>query len=171
MTRYIDNDRAITAHVAAEEAAVTCIVADRYARPEDPHADAAHEHAVEGFALAARELVDAINAGDPQDWPIGWACGEVGTGWPNGTDGGPVNTEPCRLRPEHEGKHDWALAEDAAPVGFIVLLHENGRWTDNWDGTVHPDRVAGDEALGKAREAGYEAMLTAAVPAEAVAPR
>ena len=61
-------------------------------------------------------LVDAINAGDPQDWPIGWACGEVGTGWPNGTDGGPVHTEPCRLRPNHDGKHDWAIAEDRNTV-------------------------------------------------------
>lgn len=97
---------------AVEKAALRVIAADRFAREEDPHADAESEHADEQLALACRDLVDAVNAGDPREWPVGWACGEVGTGWPNGTDGGPVNTEPCRLRPEHDGPHDWAIAED-----------------------------------------------------------
>lgn len=110
------DDKVITALVAAEEAAIRCITADRYARPEDPNADAAHEHAVESFALACRDVVDAVDAGDPREWPIGWACGEVGTGWPNGTDGGPVNTQPCRFRPGHEGPHDWVIAEDVAEL-------------------------------------------------------
>lgn len=51
----------------------------------------------------------------------------------------------------------------AGPAGYIVLLRErDDRWADNWDGLVHPDRQAGDDALAKARAAGYEAILTAA---------
>ncbi|MFC0504265.1 hypothetical protein [Micromonospora costi] len=154
-----------------EKATLRVIAADRYAREEDPNADAESEHADELLALACRDLVDAVNAGDPREWPIGWACGEVGTGWPNGTDGRPVHTQPCRFRPDHDGRHDWAIAEDAAeaakPAGFIVLIRENDRWCDNWDGEVHPDQAAGSAALDVARSAGYEAVLVAAVPVAA----
>lgn len=92
-----------------EQAVLRVIAADRYAREEDPHADAESEHADELLALASRDLVDAVNAGDPQEWPIGWACGEVQTWYPNGSD--PVSTEPCRLRPGHDSLHDWAETE------------------------------------------------------------
>ncbi|MEU3452114.1 hypothetical protein ABZ671_00525 [Micromonospora sp. NPDC006766] len=153
--------------VEVEKAVFWVVAAERHTRQEDPHADAASEHADELLALACRDLVDAVNAGDPREWPIGWACGEVGTGWPGGTAGGPVHTEPCRLRPNHDGGHDWEIAEDAKPAGYIVLLREHGRWTDHWDGTVHPDRAEGDRSLAEARAAGYEAILTAAVPVEA----
>lgn len=41
-------------------------------------------------------------------------CGEVGTGWPNGSYSDPVDTEPCALPWDHEEDHDWAQREAAA---------------------------------------------------------
>ncbi|HEU5108054.1 MAG TPA: hypothetical protein VFT95_05805 [Micromonosporaceae bacterium] len=49
-------------------------------------------------------------------------------------------------------------------LGFIVLIYERGRWGDDWDGTVHTTLAAGNDALAKARAAGYPAVLTQAQP-------
>lgn len=51
-----------------------------------------------------------------------------------------------------------------APVGFIVLLEEDGQWGPTWDGQVHPDVDTGTLAVQAARAAGYRALLTAAMP-------
>lgn len=56
----------------------------------------------------------------------------------------------------------------AQPLGYIVLLRENDRWHDNWDGIVHDTPEAGEEALAKAVASGYDdAVLTAATPVAA----
>ncbi|WBB94248.1 hypothetical protein [Verrucosispora sp. WMMC514] len=102
-----------------EKAVFRVIAADRYARETDPHADAESEHADELLAHACRDLVDAVYTGDPREWPVGWACGEVGTRFPEDTE--PIDTAPCRLRPDHEEAHDWAAAEDAAEAQRIAL--------------------------------------------------
>lgn len=107
------NPKTLEAMRVLEERILNSLLAERHGSESDPNYGAANEHADEGIALAARDLVDAINAADPQDWPVGWACGEVGTGWPNGTARDPVYTEPCRLRPDHEEPHDWAQRETA----------------------------------------------------------
>lgn len=140
-----------------EKAALRVIATDRYAREADPHADAESEHADEQLALACRDLTDAVDAGDPREWPVGWACGEVGTGWPNGTDGGPVNTEPCRLRPDHDGQHDWAIAEDAAEIARVIRLAK--AWQE--PGLTTLQRVERMEAL---------AAAVSALPDDASAP-
>ncbi|MBM0235912.1 hypothetical protein JNW88_00220 [Micromonospora sp. ATA32] len=113
------NPKTLEAMRVLEERILHSLLTERHGRVEDPYYAAANEHADEGIALAARDLVDAINAGSPQDWPVDWACGEVGTGWPNGTAGDPVHTEPCRLRPDHDGDHDWAIREDAAEAAQL----------------------------------------------------
>lgn len=55
-----------------ESAALQSIHAQHYFRDEDPHADAAAEHAMEQLCLAARELVRAVDAMPECDQPIGW---------------------------------------------------------------------------------------------------
>lgn len=52
------------------------------------------------------------------------------------------------------------------PIGYIVLLREpfDGPWRDNWDGVVHGSLSTGKQALKDARDAGFEAVLTAAMP-------
>ena len=63
-------------HAAARDelilAAMRVIAADHYAREEDPHADAESEYAGEKLALAARDLVRAVDALPESDQPIGW---------------------------------------------------------------------------------------------------
>lgn len=49
------------------------------------------------------------------------------------------------------------------PLGYIVLIREHNRWTDTWDGEVHPTIADGERSLAKARRNGWEAVLTAAV--------
>jgi len=49
------------------------IAADHFANENDPHADAHAEHLTEQVALAARELARAVDALDPDRWPVGWA--------------------------------------------------------------------------------------------------
>lgn len=48
-----------------------------------------------------------------------------------------------------------AVADGAPPdaLGYIVLTQTVGRWCDDWDGEVHPDREAGDAALAEAGRA------------------
>jgi branched-subunit amino acid aminotransferase/4-amino-4-deoxychorismate lyase len=49
-------------------------------------------------------------------------------------------------------------------VGYVVFLREDGRWTANWDGEVHPDRASGEAALAEAQSRGYDdAILTASI--------
>ncbi|MFF0378811.1 hypothetical protein [Actinoplanes missouriensis] len=55
-----------------ESAALDSISASHYYRDEERHADAAAEYAGEQLALAARDLVRAIEALPPQRQPIGW---------------------------------------------------------------------------------------------------
>lgn len=54
--------------------------------------------------------------------------------------------------------------QDDAPLGYIVLIREHGRWTENWDGELHPTAEAGNASLAGARNAGYTAVLTVAMP-------
>lgn len=54
------------------QAALNSIIANDYADPSDPHADASAEHADEGLALAARELVRAVEALPENERPVGW---------------------------------------------------------------------------------------------------
>ena len=54
------------------EAALRSVLTNDYPRDSDPHADASAEHADEGLALAARELVLAVDALPPNERPIGW---------------------------------------------------------------------------------------------------
>jgi hypothetical protein len=55
-----------------EQAALRAITAHHYFRDEDPHADAAAEYADEQLALAARDLVRAVEALPEDKRPIGW---------------------------------------------------------------------------------------------------
>lgn len=61
-----------SAREALEEAVPHSILANQYASETDPHADASAEHADERVALAARELVRAVDALPKSDRPIGW---------------------------------------------------------------------------------------------------
>lgn len=55
-----------------EKAALHSIAAHHYYADEDPHSDAAAEHADEQLALAARDLVRAVEALPGHQRPIGW---------------------------------------------------------------------------------------------------
>jgi hypothetical protein len=55
-----------------ESVALRSIAANHYFRDEDPHADAEAEYAGEQLALAARELVRAVDALPEDKRPIGW---------------------------------------------------------------------------------------------------
>jgi hypothetical protein len=59
-------------HIALMRAALQCAAADNYADDADRHADALAEYAVEQVALAARELVAAVDAAAPEARPFGW---------------------------------------------------------------------------------------------------
>lgn len=54
-------------------ASLRVIAADHYANDADPHADAESEYAGELLALAARNLVRAVDALPEDQQPIGWA--------------------------------------------------------------------------------------------------
>lgn len=60
------------AHNAVVRAALRCVAAEFYADDANPHADAEAEHAGELLALAARELVRAVDALPESEQPIGW---------------------------------------------------------------------------------------------------
>lgn len=60
-----------------EAAALRTIAAHHYFQDEDPHADAQAEHASEQLALAARDLVRAVEALPADKRPIGWDVAEV----------------------------------------------------------------------------------------------
>ena len=60
-----------------EAAALRSIAAHHYGRPDDPHGDAEDEYAGEQLALAARELVRAVEALPEDQRPIGWDVAEV----------------------------------------------------------------------------------------------
>jgi len=66
-----------SAQTLVEVSALRAIAADRYARDEDPHADAESEDADEQLALAARDLVRAVEALPADARPIGWDPAEV----------------------------------------------------------------------------------------------
>ena len=55
-----------------ERAALCSVAAHHYFADGDPHADAAAEYADEQLALAARELVRAVEALPEGERPIGW---------------------------------------------------------------------------------------------------
>lgn len=49
------------------------IQADHYGREDDPHLDAAREHAAEQVALKARDLVRAVDRLPKEKQPVGWS--------------------------------------------------------------------------------------------------
>lgn len=53
-------------------AALRVIGSTHYGRPEDPHASAEQEYSDEQLALAARALVEAVNAKPENEQPVGW---------------------------------------------------------------------------------------------------
>jgi hypothetical protein len=55
-----------------QETALRSILAREYGRPEDPNGDAAAEHADEQLALAARDLVRAVERLPEGKRPVGW---------------------------------------------------------------------------------------------------
>jgi len=61
-----------SAQAVVEKAALRAIAADRYADESDPHSDAESEYAGEQLALAARNLVRAVEALPENERPIGW---------------------------------------------------------------------------------------------------
>lgn len=101
------NPKMLEAMRVLEERILNSLLAERHGRIEDPNYAAANEHADEGIALAARDLVDAIDAANPEEWPVGWFCGEVQM-LPDRGVNHPVFGKQCRLRPQHDGGHDWA---------------------------------------------------------------
>jgi hypothetical protein len=54
-------------------AVLRTIQADHYSRENDPHLDAEREYAAEQLALAARELVRAVDALSEKGQPVGWS--------------------------------------------------------------------------------------------------
>lgn len=64
--------RVFEAQAAVEAAALRSIAAHHYARDTDPHADAEDEYAGEQLALAARDLVRAVEAAPESERPVGW---------------------------------------------------------------------------------------------------
>jgi hypothetical protein len=64
--------RMFEAQAAVEAAALRSITAHHYGRVEDPHADAEDEYAGEQLALAARDLVRAVEALPENERPVGW---------------------------------------------------------------------------------------------------
>lgn len=59
-------------HDALMRAALRSLAADHYEVESDPHADAESEYAAEQLALAARELVRAVDQLPDEQQPIGW---------------------------------------------------------------------------------------------------
>nr|WSZ21195.1 hypothetical protein OH837_48990 [Streptomyces canus] len=60
-------------HENVIKAALRVIQSTHYQRADDPHADAEQEYAQEQLALAARALVEAVNARPADEQPLGWA--------------------------------------------------------------------------------------------------
>jgi hypothetical protein len=86
------------------KAALRVVTATHYAREDDPHADADHEHSQEQLALAARALVEAVDKLPEDKQPIGWVRQPCPAAlMPLNTD--PV--EPCVI----QGKHHMHRAE------------------------------------------------------------
>ena len=73
MTTF-DVDRAAR---RVEAAALRAITAHHYFRDEDPHSDAEAEHADELLAIAARDLVRAVEALPENERPVGWDAAEA----------------------------------------------------------------------------------------------
>lgn len=69
--------RVFEAQQKLEAAALRSIAASHYYRDENPHADAEDEYASEQLALAARDLVRAVEALPEDKRPIGWDRVEV----------------------------------------------------------------------------------------------
>ncbi|MGW7288974.1 hypothetical protein ACWGH4_26220 [Streptomyces sp. NPDC054847] len=59
-------------HETLIKAALRVIHATHYSRPDDPHQDAEQAYSDEQLALAARELVRAVDAKPADEQPIGW---------------------------------------------------------------------------------------------------
>lgn len=65
--------RAFEARALVEQAALRSIAAHHcYAEPSNPHADAEDEYAADHLALAARDLVRAVEALPKDQRPVGW---------------------------------------------------------------------------------------------------
>ncbi len=62
----------IEARERVEAAALDAMSARHYPRPGDPYAAASVEHADEKLALAARDLVRAVEALPEGERPVGW---------------------------------------------------------------------------------------------------
>lgn len=60
-----------------EAAALDSITALHYFDDGDRHANATAEHAAEKLALAARDLVRAVDQSPEKERPIGWATDEA----------------------------------------------------------------------------------------------
>lgn len=60
-----------------EALALRSITARHYGRPDQPYADAEEQYAGELLALAARELVRAVDALPEDARPVGWDLVEV----------------------------------------------------------------------------------------------
>lgn len=60
-------------HENVIKAALRVIEGTHYQRADDPHADAEQQYGQELLALAARALVEAVNAKPADEQPVGWA--------------------------------------------------------------------------------------------------
>lgn len=69
--------RPFEAQDAVEAAALRAIHARNYSRPDNPWAAAGQEHADEQVALAARDLVRAVDALPEDERPVGWDTAAV----------------------------------------------------------------------------------------------
>ena len=53
-----------------------------------------------------------------------------------------------------------AVAEGWCRVGYVALLKEtDGRWTNDWDGRIHPERDDAEREVAESTAAGYETVL------------
>jgi hypothetical protein len=50
------------------------------------------------------------------------------------------------------------------PFGFLILVFENGRWSDTWDANYYIDRPTANENLVEALARGYTAIIVELVP-------
>jgi hypothetical protein len=101
----------------------------------------------------ARAAVEALTAAGRQATPTGPASQVAPNLGATSSNLGAAPTGP--------------VADTTTPLGYIVLIREHVRWTDNWDAAVHPTLEEGQRAVAAARAAGYEAVLIAAVPVSA----
>ncbi|MFD8839793.1 hypothetical protein [Streptomyces griseofuscus] len=63
----------IQEHEDLIRAALRVIEGTHYGRPDNPHADAEQQYGQEQLALAARALVEAVNAKPADKQPVGWS--------------------------------------------------------------------------------------------------